>query len=190
MMNQRELQKIQTRKNIYDTAVGLFLEKSFEEVKITDIVEKAGVSVGTFYYHFPSKDDIIDEGYRDFDKELERVYQENNPPLGYEGICFLVEQQVEDVLKKGVALTSIFFKNQLGVVHEYFFSKGRFLYEKLIENISFVISDEEKIFLMADAVLRIVRGTIYDWCLHQGSYDLKETIMNDMDIYCSFHKIK
>lgn len=76
------------------------MEKSFEEVKITEIVKKVGVSVGSFYYHFPSKDDIIDEGYRDFDKELQRLYSEENPRPGYAAIQFLVEQQAEDVLTK------------------------------------------------------------------------------------------
>lgn len=189
-MNQRELQKIQTRKKIYETAIELFVEKSFEEVKITDIVEKAGVSVGSFYYHFPSKDDIIDEGYRDFDNELELLYKEKNPAMGYEGIMFLVEHQVDDVLKKGVILTSIFFKNQIGTVHEYFFSTNRFLYEKLIEHVEFVIHDEKQIKEIAEAILRSVRGTIYDWCLHQGGYDLKEIALRDIKMYCDYYKIK
>lgn len=189
-MKQRELQKIQTRKKIYETAIALFIEKSFEEVKITDIVEKAGVSVGTFYYHFPSKEDIIDEGYRDFDKELEKIYCEKNPKPGYEGIRFLVEHQIEDVLEKGVVLTSIFFKNQLGIVHEYYFSKNRFLYEKLIENISYAVQEKEKVTFITETILRIVRGTIYDWCLHQGNYDLKEVAMHDVELYSMFYQLK
>lgn len=49
------------REEIIKTAHQLFLEKGFDGTKVSDIVKALGVSQGTFYYYFTSKDDIIDE---------------------------------------------------------------------------------------------------------------------------------
>ncbi|MCX7921239.1 MAG: TetR/AcrR family transcriptional regulator [Clostridia bacterium] len=48
------------RKNeILDVAQELFVTKGFEHTAVSDIVKKVGVSQGTFYYYFKSKDDIL-----------------------------------------------------------------------------------------------------------------------------------
>lgn len=37
----------------------LFLEKGFESVSMSEIKKSSGISVGTFYYYFKSKEDLI-----------------------------------------------------------------------------------------------------------------------------------
>lgn len=49
------------RRELLDIAEQLFLEKGYQETRVKDIVKKAGVSQGTFYYYFPSKEGILDE---------------------------------------------------------------------------------------------------------------------------------
>ncbi|HOI39756.1 MAG TPA: TetR/AcrR family transcriptional regulator [Methanobacterium sp.] len=44
-----------------DIAEQLFLDKGYENTMVRDIVKKAGVAQGTFYYYFKSKEDILDE---------------------------------------------------------------------------------------------------------------------------------
>jgi hypothetical protein len=182
-MKQRELQKMQTRKKIFDCAMQLFSERSYEDVKITDIVEMANVSVGTFYFHFPSKDDIIDEGFRQFDQKLEDIFQKENPQPGYETILFLIRNQLEDVREKGPDCTGIFFKNMLGVSHDYFFSESRFLYYQLLQTVGSCGFSEKKTLEITEGILRISRGTIYDWCLHSGKYDIVQVGMEDVKMY-------
>ena len=43
----------------------------------------------------------------------------------------------------------------------------------------------------AKMMLRISRGSIYDWCLHNGSYDLIEAVHEEISIvyYLSFLKV-
>ena len=49
------------RKNeILDVANELFARKGFDATTISDIIEKVGVARGTVYYHFKSKEDIMD----------------------------------------------------------------------------------------------------------------------------------
>ncbi|MGC9517083.1 MAG: TetR/AcrR family transcriptional regulator [Methanomicrobiales archaeon] len=49
------------RKELMDIAEQLFLEKGYENAMVRDIVKKAGVAQGTFYYYFKSKEAILDE---------------------------------------------------------------------------------------------------------------------------------
>jgi AcrR family transcriptional regulator len=48
-----------THQRIYDTALRLFQEHGFEQVNVGQIVAGAGVSVPTFYAHYPSKEHLV-----------------------------------------------------------------------------------------------------------------------------------
>lgn len=51
----------ETRRNeIMEAALELFLDRGAEGTAVTDIVRSVGVAQGTFYYHFPSKDALLD----------------------------------------------------------------------------------------------------------------------------------
>ncbi len=55
----RARQYASTHQRIYDTAMELFRESGYEDVPISRLAGAAGVSVQTFYAHYPSKDDLI-----------------------------------------------------------------------------------------------------------------------------------
>ncbi|EMS72650.1 TetR/AcrR family transcriptional regulator [Ruminiclostridium cellobioparum] len=48
------------RNEILDAADQLFGEKGFDGTSTNDILEKVGIARGTLYYHFKSKEDIMD----------------------------------------------------------------------------------------------------------------------------------
>jgi AcrR family transcriptional regulator len=48
-----------THQRIYDTALGLFQERGFDQVSVGQIAAAASVSVPTFYAHYPSKEHIV-----------------------------------------------------------------------------------------------------------------------------------
>lgn len=58
-MTPREQQAQQTYKHIMSTAEDLLKSTSFDELSVNEICEKAGISKGGFYHHFPSKDQLI-----------------------------------------------------------------------------------------------------------------------------------
>ncbi len=65
------------RKELVDIAEQLFLDKGYEETAVSDIVSKAHVAQGTFYYYFSSKgvmlDAIIDRLLEDVKVKVENV---------------------------------------------------------------------------------------------------------------------
>lgn len=50
-----------TKEHILKNAFALFMQKSFKEVTMKDIVEKTGMSKGAFYHHFSSKEEVFRE---------------------------------------------------------------------------------------------------------------------------------
>lgn len=55
----RARQYATTHRRIYDAAMELFAERGYEEVPIAVIATAAGVSVQTFYAHYPGKDELL-----------------------------------------------------------------------------------------------------------------------------------
>ena len=50
-----------TKSYILETSFKLFLQKSFKEVTMKEIVEKTGLSKGAFYHYFESKEQLFNE---------------------------------------------------------------------------------------------------------------------------------
>ena len=48
-----------THQRIYDTAIELFQRDGYDAINVGQIAREAGVSVPTFYAHFPSKEHLI-----------------------------------------------------------------------------------------------------------------------------------
>ena len=57
----RIVKEAEERKNeILDAAEELFVSKGFDQTSTNDILEKVGIARGTLYYHFKSKEEILD----------------------------------------------------------------------------------------------------------------------------------
>ena len=50
-----------SREHILSTSLKLFLQKSFKEVTMKEIVDKTGLSKGAFYHYFKSKEEVFSE---------------------------------------------------------------------------------------------------------------------------------
>lgn len=62
-----------TREKLLRAAKSLFSERGFDAITIDEITEKADLGKGTFYYHFGTKDQLIQELIRDVLGELENA---------------------------------------------------------------------------------------------------------------------
>lgn len=57
-----------TRRKILDSAVDLFSELGYGETGLADVLQRAGVSKGAFYYHFESKEAVAAAIIGEFDR--------------------------------------------------------------------------------------------------------------------------
>lgn len=67
VMGRRERKKAQTRQAIADAALGLFLERGFDDVGVREVADAADVALSTLFKHFPTKESLV----FDMDAEIE-----------------------------------------------------------------------------------------------------------------------
>jgi AcrR family transcriptional regulator len=57
----RDRQREATRQRLYEAALGIFRRDGFRAARVDDITLVAGVSRTAFYFHFPTKEDVLTE---------------------------------------------------------------------------------------------------------------------------------
>lgn len=184
----REKKAMDTRLNIIQSGLELLKEQDVDAVTIRDISNKANVSIGAIYHHFDSKDDIINSGYLEFDHWLERVFEEDEHVSSVENIQRLIGLQMKFTSMNGVNLPKYVFKAQLNAENKLILDKSRFFYQTLLRLVQKGIEAKEidsatmgEAEQAADAILRLSRGVVYDWCLNDGRYDLIACCHKDLE---------
>src|SRR3982751_753317 len=79
----RDKQREETRRRIYLAALEIFRRDGVAQCRIEDIANKSEVSRGAFYFHFPTKDDVLIELLRESQKPMAAALLElpNGAPL-------------------------------------------------------------------------------------------------------------
>lgn len=66
-----------TREKIIETAMGLSLRQGHVATSIDEVIEEAGITKGSFFYHFPSKKDLAVALIEKFSSSEMRILEEN-----------------------------------------------------------------------------------------------------------------
>ncbi len=77
-----------TRRALHDALMTLILSKGFDALTVQDIAREADVGRSTFYAHYPSKEDLLRDGFRMLRAELSEAIQatpeqDASPPLRF-----------------------------------------------------------------------------------------------------------
>jgi AcrR family transcriptional regulator len=182
-LTKRKIQAQKTKKKIYDIAMKLMNKKGFDNTTIAEISKAAKVSVGTFYLYYKSKDDIFSEIYQKADVFFKnQVFQEleNKKPL--DQIVGFFQHYARYNQDRGVDAISQLYntKNKL------FIAKSRYMHillEKILQagQVRGDIKKDMSIQGIADFLFVMARGTVYDWCLHDGEYDLEANMVKNIE---------
>lgn len=73
-----DLRVLKTKKNKYSALVELMKEKSFEEIKVSDICTKALINRSTFYSHYKDKYELLASWINDLKDNLQNELALNN----------------------------------------------------------------------------------------------------------------
>ncbi len=170
------------REKIIDTAWRLFHENGFSGTTINDIIREAGISKGTFYYYFRSKDDMLDtlsvlldteyeklaaeldEDMDAFDKLVHLNYVVHtfiNDNIDYRLLAYLYSTQIIKDQSSGLLDRNRFYFSLLEQIVEEGRRKG-----ELTEELS--VSETVKFYALEE------RALVTDWCMNNGSYHLGE----------------
>ena len=112
---------VETRQLILDASMDLFVQNGYDATSVAEICQKAQVSKGAFYHHFPSKQALFLDLMNDWLKGVEgtfRIAEESskNVPQAFEEMAGLTGQ-VFDALEGGFPILLEFWR-QASCQHE------------------------------------------------------------------------
>lgn len=174
----RKIQADRTRQKIYDVSIALMEKKGLANTTIVEISRKAGVSVGTFYNYFASKDDIFVDIFRKADDYFEHTVARNfrNSDLKIEEqIVLYFKYYARYNQRRGYAnITQLY-----NAKNKFFAIKGRFMQELLKEIVAkgqagSQLSTEMTADEITEYFFIASRGVVFDWCIHGAKYNLEE----------------
>lgn len=183
--NRRRLAE-ETRNRIYRSAERLFTENEPDTVSVDSIVKAAGVSKGSFYVHFASKDALLMELVNDEVTIVDAKYQSFIDTLpddmAVEDVILSLMDKIAEILTTeiGVEKMTAVYKTQLsgnagiGAVSNY--NRDIYvIYRRVLER--GIASGEIRTDMTADTLTRhlimAIRGLTYEWCIRQPDFDYK-----------------
>lgn len=179
-LTNRQLQAINTKNKIYEAAIDLLETIGFDNIRIEDICKQAGVSVGSFYNYFKSKHHILIEIFNradDYFRDEVAKSLEDKPVFDTVIDYFDYYAKYSETL--GIDMIKHFYSSE----NKMFITEGRYMQNLLHE---ILISAEKKGELHLDLsymevtkqLFVVARGVIFDWCLHDGQYSLRDYMKN------------
>lgn len=186
----RQAQAIKTRNKILKTTIDLMQKKGFDNITIEMISKKAGVSVGSFYYYFNSKNDILLDIFHKADDYLQAHIDDSISTLP-------IEDQIMEFYvyyAKYVKLTSMDFTKRLyNTDNKAFLDRDRAMFHLMNTIVkrgqrSGELSKETEATAIVEYFFIFARGIVFDWCLHDGSYDIEEVLPFNMKRLVSIFK--
>ena len=194
-LTDRQKQAIATKLRITKIASELFKLNGFDSVKIQDICEAAGISVGAFYHHFKSKMEIINIAYEQVDILLMDRFEVREFPSNLDKLLFLMGEGADMMEELGWVFVGEIYKHLISLEGKYSTNPDRhitLLVKDIVEDALNAVELDNSISSadLTMIIMRISRGAIFDWCLFQGSYNLKSRITFDLNLILSNFKSK
>ncbi len=194
-LTERQKQAIATKLRITKIASELFKLKGFDSVKIQDICDAAGISIGAFYHHFKSKMEIINISYEQVDILLMDRFEGREFPSNIDKLLFLLGEGADMMEELGWVFVGEIYKNLISTEGKYSTDPERhvtLIVKGIIEDALRDGELENSIspIDLTMIIMRISRGAIFDWCLFQGSYNLRSRITFDLNLILTNFKPK
>lgn len=192
-LTNRQKQAIATKLRITQVATELFKLNGFDSVKIQDICQAAEISIGAFYHHFKSKAEIINTAYEQVDILVLDRLETKDLDSNLDKLLFLLGEGAIVMEELGWVFVSEIYKNLLSIESKYSTKPDRYIALEVRSIIEDSLKNGElnrsiSSFDLTMIIMRISRGTIFDWCLHEGSYDLKSRMEFELNLLLSNFK--
>ncbi|MBM6971359.1 TetR/AcrR family transcriptional regulator [Mordavella massiliensis] len=188
-LSRQQQKSRETKARIFNAAKQILQEQGYEALSIKNICEAAGVSNGSFYHHFKTKDDLLSY-YIEEQPSINPDYLDlpENAEEAKTAIIRVYLNYVHYCRELGVAFMSNYYtpKNQslnpltrterpypIVTVHDYLkraMDAGVITLPLPLEDVT---SD----------IRIIVIGNVFDWCLKNGEADFERNMERSLKVY-------
>lgn len=179
----------ETREKIFRAAKRILAKKGYEELSIKNICEEAGVSNGSFYHHFKTKDDLLSYYIEDQPKIDPDLLDLPDSVQGVkEGIIQVYMNYVKYCRELGVEFMAEYYdtKNQalnaaVRTERPYPVLTVQSYVEKAME--AGIVGINVGIEEFTTDIRMIVIGNVFEWCVKHGEADFEGNISRSLGKY-------
>lgn len=188
-LSRQQQKSKETKERIFRAAKQILQKKGYEELSIKNICEEAGVSNGSFYHHFKTKDDLLS------------YYIEDQPSINPDLLDVPENKDEAKIAIIRVYLNYVEYCKELGVefMSGYYDTKNQALnpairterpypivtvqtyVEKAIG--AGVIDLNVGIEEFTTDIRMIVIGNVFEWCLRKGDADFEGNMKRSLGKY-------
>lgn len=188
-LSRQQRKSRETKEKIFQAAKRILQKKGYEELSIKNICEEAGVSNGSFYHHFKTKDDLLS------------YYIEDQPSINPD--LLETPKDIEEA-KRGIIrvyMNYVKYCRELGVefMAGYYDTKNQALNAAVRSERPYpIVTVQTYVEKAIDAgVLRlnveidefttdirmIVIGNVFEWCVRSGQVDFEGNMSRSLGKY-------
>ena len=180
----RQLQAIKSKQNIYNAAMNLIKEMGVDKFTINDICHELNISVGAFYHHFKSKEDLLTTIYFSADNSFSRNMDVDENLDPFEKIISYYRWYAEYNESLGVEFCRQFYHGNNSSIASYKRKNLDYLQSVLNELLQ-ERQPQEAIPLerLLHHLNIIARGVAFDWCISNGEYDITREMIAVVTAY-------
>ena len=188
-LSKQQLKSMETKARIFNAAKRILKKSGYEQLSIKNISEEAGVSNGSFYHHFKTKDDLLSyyiEEQPSINPDL--LDLPSSKEEARETIVYVYLNYVRYCRELGVEFMANYYtpKNQslnplirterpypIITVHNYL--------QKCID--AGIITLSDSLEHITTDIRMIVIGNVFEWCLKNGDADFEGNMRRCLENY-------
>ena len=184
----------ETRTIIIKAAEELFKQKDYEDISIREICQLAGISIGAFYRHIGSKEQLFKIFHIQLGTEaLKILFERTDSKTPLEKIPIVLNIYVDFMIYFGYKFVKYFlslsleneaFANPPGAIHT-------FLRDYITEaSKNGDLNSKYNIDYIFNALYSSLRGAAFNWCISSGKTDVRSDYSITLDILLNEFKNK
>lgn len=111
MKKKEDLRVIKTKKNLYEGLLSIMKDKSFEEIKVSEICSVSLTNRSTFYDHFNDKYELLASLIKDLEEELTKKLEQNKNLETEKDYYMKMIELLFDHISENISIYSSIIKN-------------------------------------------------------------------------------
>ena len=180
MEKKTDLRVIKTKNLIYNTLIELMKDKTFEEIKVSDICNKALINRSTFYSHYEDKYDLLVDFINSLKDEFVTELNKNSSNLNTkEYYIELIKIFLNHIEERKEMYTSIMINNRNSIMMDILLSVVN---NDLLKKMS---KDEFKSSIPDDIIVKFYLGGVInlgvEWLKDNTKYSKEEMYASNKD---------
>ncbi len=171
-----------TKGKIITAAWKLFYELGYDETTVDEIIEESGTSKGSFYHYFDGKDALLSSLSELFDAKYSELSETMDRSANAFDLLMFLNKELFSMVESTVSLELLarLYSSQLVTKGERHLLDQDRVYYKLLRQI--VVLGQQRGELRDDVPANEIvktyalceRALLYDWCICNGQYSLRE----------------